>query len=129
MKKSVRYLLSALALSAAAACGGGGGDDNAKNLFSTWRNEATNAPLALDGASFNTPLRLMLYTTNGGQCNCDATIVGDQVSGRVIVNSCTPQVGTTATFAGCSVLDGFIDYSNVEGVLTLTRDNITARFR
>ena len=126
MKISSTLAIAALVLS---ACGGGSDGPAQKELFGVWKNESTGAVLDLSGATFATPFSLVFFLQAGGSCQCNVAVLGDQVGGKFISESCTPRAGTGAIQDQCNVLNTTLDYTNNNAVLTIARGSETSVWR
>lgn len=126
MKISSTLAIAALVLS---ACGGGSDGPAQKELFGVWKNESTGAVLDLSGATFATPFAVAFFLQTGGSCQCNVVVLGDQVGGKFISESCRPRAGTGATQDQCNVLNTSLDYTNSNAVLTVARGSETSVWR
>ncbi|GAA6141622.1 hypothetical protein [Hydrogenophaga sp. 5NK40-0174] len=120
-KTALRFAAAALMVAGLVACGGGG-EDKTKDLFSLWNRDSDNVPLDLTGGEFSTPLLMYFYTTDGSQCNCNMTFVGEQHEGTFVVNSCRYVPGSGAGDPGCTSFNGTGKYFKNDGQLTIERD-------
>lgn len=126
LKISSALVIAALVLS---GCGGGSDGPTQKELFGVWKNESTGAVLDLTGATFSAPFAVVFYLQSGGSCQCSVVVLGDQVGGKFISESCRPRADTGATQDQCNVLNTSLDYTNSNAVLTVARGSETSVWR
>lgn len=91
----MRRLIFALAvLACGCGGGGGGGGDTAPNtspsdsLFRVWIREDHQFTLDLRGFNFDTPTVLRVFFVNGSNCDCTATVHGDNGAGNIQIVDC-----------------------------------------
>ena len=105
------------------SCGGGGSDDGVKSIFSKWETMSTagitGGVLDFRGQAFSEPFEVSVFFTGGLQCDCMHTLVGQETTGRLIINQCGSPQGLL--FSPCNGFIQTTDYSlSSENILTLT---------
>ena len=126
MKKRLALILAVAAL---AACGGGSDAPPQKDLFSLWAREGAEGTIDLRGLNFSQQADLLTIDQDGSQCNCKILFVGTQQNGTAAINQCTYVQGSSARDPGCSARGGTSQYTNVDGLLTVSSPNGTVTFR
>lgn len=117
------------------ACGGssssGGSDgssgadvDKDKDLFSLWKRADGGMPVDFTEGDFRVGLGFGVYLSDGAECSCDLTFIGDQESGGYTLNSCSHVYGTGSSdeAPNCNALDHSGTYSKTTTQLTICDD-------
>jgi hypothetical protein len=116
MKKIV--LIAATA--ALVSYGSSGNSSSGSGLFRIWEDVTRGSPFDLRGAQFSTPIEFHLFFDSGTQCSCTLTIRGDNSSGAMTLNSCSPIPGTGDGKPNCNDAGGSVRYSSTGSTLILS---------
>jgi hypothetical protein len=118
VKKPIKAIALAIAITTLAACGGG--SDDSKDLFSLWVRDGDGGRIDLTGGALNTPFVMATFDADASQCNCSFHFIGTQDSGKSVINQCYFVSSPTGRNPGCSSRGGTFDYSKSGNVLTVS---------
>lgn len=127
VKKPIKAIALAIAVTTLAACGGGG--DDSKDLFSLWVRDGDGGRIDLSSGSLGVPFVMSSFDADASQCNCTFHFIGTQDSGRLVVNQCYFVSSPTGRDPGCSSRGGVADYSRSGNVMTVSGQGVTTTYR